>query len=543
MRARFAVVDLFAGPGGLAEGFSAVRTPEGFRPFKLTLSVEKERAAHETLLLRAFLRQFRSGFPDEYYNFLNGGGNEPDWPSLYPAEWRAAENEALRLELGSPQAERTLVPRLEALRALHSGDTVLIGGPPCQAYSLVGRSRNRGVRGYVAEDDPKHFLYKEYVRILRNLKPAAFVMENVKGLLSASVSGANVLQQVLQDVSNVHRDVGYQLVALAPRRSQQILFESIPAPVEFVIRAEEHGVPQARHRIIIVGIRRDVLNLVGTDIRAWLPFAHDDNAAAVEDVLDCMPKLRSGLSRGEETPEAWAQAVRDAAKTLLGTKVVMSREHERAFRARLRECAGNAGRFSAKWPLTASRPAGIGKRCSKKLRSWLTDPRLKALPNHGSRFHMPSDLARYLFASIYAEVVGVSPKAEVFPSALAPEHDNWGSGDFRDRFRVQLWGKPATTITSHISKDGHSFIHPDPEQCRSLTVREAARLQTFPDNYYFKGTRTEQFVQVGNAVPPYLAMQIGAALYSLLNEYVARRSLDVRKAAANGRGAFARERA
>jgi DNA (cytosine-5)-methyltransferase 1 len=151
------------------------------------------------------------------------------------------------------------------------------------------------------------------------------------------------------------------------------------------------------------------------------------------------------------------------------------------------------------------------------LADWLLDPRLGVLPNNETRCHMQSDLSRYLFASVYAELLGASPKASDFPDTLIPDHRSWASGSFADRFRVQLRGQPSTTITSHISKDGHYFIHPDPEQCRSLTAREAARLQTFPDNYFFKGTRTQQFIQIGNAVPPFLAKQIAQALYSLLN--------------------------
>jgi DNA (cytosine-5)-methyltransferase 1 len=146
------------------------------------------------------------------------------------------------------------------------------------------------------------------------------------------------------------------------------------------------------------------------------------------------------------------------------------------------------------------------------LRNWFGDDRLQGVTNHSARSHMAADLHRYLFAASFAKVMGRTTFLGDFPKAILPDHGNVAESlenkKFKDRFRVQLGDRPATTVVSHISKDGHYFIHYDPSQCRSLTVREAARLQTFPDNYHFEGVRTEQYRQVGNAVPPLLARQI-----------------------------------
>ena len=167
-------------------------------------------------------------------------------------------------------------------------------------------------------------------------------------------------------------------------------------------------------------------------------------------------------------------------------------------------------------------PVGAGKNEPRVMSSWLHDSKLEGVIQHEARSHMAGDMQRYFFASSYASVTGRAPKLRDFPKHLLPAHSNVinsvGDIPFEDRFRVQLSGFPSTTVVSHIAKDGHYYIHPDPAQCRSLTVREAARLQTFPDNYFFEGNRTQQYTQVGNAVPPFLARQLGEIVLALLNE-------------------------
>lgn len=206
------IVDLFSGPGGLAEGFCSVGAKDHNKKFRVAVSVEKDVAAHKTLTLRSFLRHFDQ-YPSEYYEWLAGRLKTPDWPVIYPDEWERAQTEVWNAELGNPDTTEKLSQRIEEVQASAGRRTLLIGGPPCQAYSLVGRARNAGIKTYVASDDHRHFLYKEYCRVLAEFSPSVFVMENVKGMLSSSVAGSAIFGAVLNDLESAGD--GYDLFALS----------------------------------------------------------------------------------------------------------------------------------------------------------------------------------------------------------------------------------------------------------------------------------------------------------------------------------------
>lgn len=509
MPSTFGIVDLFAGPGGLGEGFASF-VKGGHVPFRIGISVEKEASAHRTLALRAFLRAYRArhdALPDQFIDFHAGLASEPDWSAMDAEAWRHAIDEARALELGTEAAATAIDGAIANLKDQYD-DTVLIGGPPCQAYSLVGRARAKGKVDYVPEDDERHYLFREYIRVLDRLRPAAFVMENVKGMLSSTVESRLVFEMLMEDLSSLGKGHGhhYELRAIRVENGKASLQEAAQ-PSDFIVRAEAFGVPQRRHRVIIVGIRSDLAHKA-----ADAHIVVSGIARTVSDVIGAMPALRSGISRGRDDASAWRHEVVEAAKLLAGI-------HKGKDDGPLRDAFSTVAKRMKEGALTrrlaSCLPEGYGTSNDELLR-WLERPELRAIAQHETRGHMASDLGRYLFAAVFGAVRGCSPKAADFPLALSPDHRNWHSGVFNDRFRVQLADEASTTVTSHISKDGHYFIHPDPVQCRSLTVREAARLQTFPDDYLFLGNRTQQYVQVGNAVPPFLARQIAALIHASL---------------------------
>lgn len=483
------VVDLFAGPGGLNEGFTSV---DGGGRFQTAASFEMDPVACRTLRLRSALRTVRSAegsFPDVYFDFMEGrlGFGQLVEHGSMSAAWKEAADEVYNIELG-PDSHEVTEDAIERRLATYErrDDFVLLGGPPCQAYSLAGRSR----RGKSAdfEADVKHFLFREYLHIIRQFQPAVFVMENVKGLLSSTHSssataGHRMFDLILSDMV----DAGYEVRSLVVPGVPPDLTSS-----DYIIRSEKYGVPQKRHRVLLFGVRRDRVHLRHDVLESV-------DGPSVRHMIEGFPALRSRLRPlGQDGPGEWGKHRNQGASHAPGAGL---------------------GPVPDGWG--GAHGAGVVRDIGEDLpaREWVRRDGPKSVLQHEARGHMATDIERYAYASKYALEFKVSPKLRHYPDRLLPNHRNARDKNvpFADRFRVQAWDDPSTTVVSHISKDGHYYIHPDPRQARSLTVREAARLQTFPDNYFFAGNRTEQYHQVGNAVPPFLARQVGEIVGSFLD--------------------------
>jgi len=493
------VIDLFAGPGGLNEGFGSIGEADGNPVFETVASFEMDQFAHQTLLLRAVYRKMkrRNGVCSTYYEYTSGAISRDAFFSdpTTSALLREAEAEVHQIELG-PESRDTvdslIRSALEASLEHPDSDWVLIGGPPCQAYSLAGRSRRTNDKDFV--NDKKHFLYREYLHIIEEFEPSIFVMENVKGLLSSTHEGTKMFELILGDLSRPKDGLEYEVRSLVVQGAPDEL-----NPKDFIIRAENYGVPQRRHRVILVGVRKDLAS--GTKMRSLAK----GSQVSVRDAIFDLPKIRSAIAPArDDTWDAW-----------------------RVIRDEMYESARQVGKVAR----APGRPRKLGTGSQhiadyslrideSDYRRWIADPDQEGVTLHEARRHMRSDLKRYGFLACSALNLKRNPTLLDLPVALQPDHKNIGKVDtpFTDRFRVQLWELPSTTIVSHISKDGHYYIHPDPDQMRSLTVREVARLQSFPDNYFFVGTRTQQYSQVGNAVPPLLANQIALIVSEMVSD-------------------------
>lgn len=408
-------IDLFAGGGGLSEGF--IRA--GFHP---VAHIEKEISACYTIKTRLayhFLKNQNS--IEEYYKYISGNMSRNMFYNLIPSELLET---VLNYEI-SVENLNEIFYKVDDLIADKRVD-LIIGGPPCQAYSLVGRSCNaKRMRG-----DKRNYLYRLYTAFLKKYKPKYFVFENVTGLLSAKdETGDKYLIQMLKSFE----DAGYT--------------------VEFeIINAADFGVLQNRKRVILVGKRGKQTDFF-PEPEKWNP------EVTVSEIFEDLPKLKSGNGNLHQS-----------------------------------ECCTYNGKYLFE--------ANIKSNGSP-------------VTYHIARPHNRNDLEIYKIAIRKWNQDSERLSYDTLPQHLKT-HSNVSS--FLDRFKVVAADKPYShTIVAHIAKDGHYYIHPDINQLRSITPREAARIQSFPDDYFFesssgKPARTTAYQQIGNAVPVLLAEKLAKEL-------------------------------
>jgi DNA (cytosine-5)-methyltransferase 1 len=482
------------------------------------LSIEKDENAHKTLELRSFFRKFPKGnAPVEYYDLLRLNDNNKRENARiklfekYPIQSKEAAEEAWCAELGGKNFPSEVIDNRIQNALKGENNWVLIGGPPCQAYSIAGRSRIGGIN----EKDHRVYLYREYLRIIAAHHPVIFVMENVQGLLSAKINGDKIFHKILQDLKNpsaIFPELRSPIYNIYSFVSKIILSDN-----DYLIKTEEYGIPQKRHRVILLGIRENI----NDDYK----ILEKKDKVSLGSVIDKLPKIRSAINREyadclvnnirkrkyfkiEDSPAKWEEILNEYMNEIFSWNCIFNNLSP------LISPSENTGSEFLKATKTIAQ--------DHPLYDWYIDKRLGGIINHISRAHLKQDLLRYLYLSIYNNKFNKILKVNEYKmhsEKLTPDHKNASTGQFADRFRVQKLTEPASTITSHISKDGHYYIHYDYGQCRTLTVREAARIQTFPDNYLFCGTRTSQFHQVGNAVPPYLAFQLANIVKIILDIY------------------------
>lgn len=445
---KYYVIDLFAGCGGLSEGF----TQTGF---EVIAQVEMDKWACETLTTRHLYHTLKKIGKIYFYDkYLKREITKENIFNKFPDVYQLVSVGTIQAEFGKSKLNRIL-GKLETVLKFHgaSGFNVVIGGPPCQPYSLVGRARDP----YRMRNDRRHFLYGYYLKILENLRPDFFVFENVPGLITAEAKGKEIFLRMLDDFRNINPS--YEIAPSFDEYSRN--------PREYLLDSSKFGVPQKRKRVIFVGYKKSLL-------------LHNKN---IKNVFKNILKVKE--------PRYAGYTVVDAIGDLPSLK---------------------PGEGNDKWFHEYQEETSIPYQ--KKLRQLS-----QGVINHRARQHMKSDLERYKYfiehhlngnkaATLY-DLMSEKPE-------LTPAHQHLDK--FIDRFKVQWWHRLSSTITSHICKDGHYYIHPDISQCRSFTVREAARCQSFPDNYLFEGPRTEQFKQAGNAVPPLLARVIANCICKELDK-------------------------
>lgn len=395
MNREYTFIDLFAGCGGLSEGFYR-------KGYKALLHLEIDPAACQTLKKRM-----------EYYKYTK----------------EEIEDAVLCADITSED----IISRID--ERVHEQVDIIIGGPPCQAFSTVGRA----VSPDSMNSDPRNYLFENYLQILNHIKPKMFIFENVKGILSAHPQGVKIFDIIVREMSKT-----YNIVS---------------DPKTILLNAADYGVPQIRERVILIGVRKDIDYIKTKEIYKSIKKTHSETGKDLpkyvtvgEAILD-LPELQAG--EGEE---------------------VQREKQNRRMNAYLSRISSQSG----------------------------------LVYNHVARKHNDDDRERYRILSAHGNWQ-LKDLQEVRPDLIHHDPKHFGN-----RYTVQESAKPGRTVVAHLYKDGNLFIHPDSTQARTFTVREAARIQSFPDDFIFEGSRTDQYKQVGNAVPPLMA----EAFAETLGEYL-----------------------
>lgn len=393
-RRKYTFIDLFAGCGGLSEGFYR-------QGFKALAHAEIDHWACETLRTRM-----------KFYGYKD-------------------------YNRGVIEHDITADDILERIDNAVNGRTVdvIIGGPPCQAYSTAGRVRD----GKKMASDPRNYLFESYVKILEYYSPKFFVFENVTGLLSAQVKNAPIFPKVLKALGNKYKVIGN--------------------PEVLVLNTADYGVPQLRKRVIIIGVRKDI-----------------DKSAE---------ELYESIIKTHWKPE-----------TLI---------NEKKGKKRFVDVRQAIGDLPSVEPGQDASTEEYDYPCNNEFLKKIGKSGIHPLMDHIARKHNDLDRKRFQ-VMIHNHWSFGQLRREM------PQYEHEHARVFNNSYVVQWWDLPSKTILAHIHKDGFQFIHPDEEQRRTFTVREAARIQSFPDDFEFKGSRGEKYKQIGNAVPPLFAEALAKSI-------------------------------
>ena len=440
------VLDLFAGAGGLSEGFYQAG-------FTIQASIDNNSECINTLKSRALFRYYKSINKEEDYFSMIKEKNVKEKLELFNffvSEGKISEN-IKSIDLSNTYDIETL----KEIKKIANNPDIVIGGPPCQAYSLMNTKARKN------PEDIRHTLFTNYLHIIDELKPKIFLFENVVGMTSTVIEGKNIIQLFENDLKKMKTQ--YTIVS---KKSDMLSSNLSYKRKDYIYNMSSYGLPQNRKRFILIAVRNDIYNETNKDLLSDALFKIPTNEAnTVKDAIHDLPKLFLDNKRGED--------------------IFLNEKSD--------------------------------KRKMSSYSKSLMNPKIKGTFNHKARTQMKEDLARYRYLAKLPKDERASNTLQLLKEKmpkLLPKHKNLSS--FVDRFKVQYRENIGSTVMAHISKDGHYYIHYDHEQNRSLTVREAARLQGFPDDYFFEGPRTEQFKMVGNAVPPFFIKQLAKNIMDII---------------------------